>query len=313
MPHVNDFIESAGAEERSIWALFSLDPVLFSVFFVALTISPHCALLCLYLTKGNVLVDRILFGQDEYLHKGLWNWIFFLISPGLNTCYYLMYFLDTNPLIIFVLLVTFIGSDVKWITNLLMLYFEKLRSKSISFICKRWLSCVLISCFAYLVLIIVYAILHLLAPSYSSFILESLFTITVTVYCMHQVMYIHNEIETLLSAVRRARKYAVLIHDTSVIKAVYESCTKEPEIYRCKQDIKEWCDEMEIVLDGNSNLGEGSFGEVKVATWKGGKVAIKSIKNITLLGPTQRNITSMIMNPDALNSFVNQRFFQGKS
>ena len=313
MSHVNDFIESAGAEERSIWVLFSLDPVLFLVFFVALTISPHCALLCLYVTKGNVLVDRILFGQDEYLQKGLWNWIFFAVSPGIKTCYYLMYFLDTNPLIIFVLLVTFIGSDVKWITNLLMLYFEKLRSKSISFICIRWLSCVLISCIAYVILKIVYAMLRLLVPSYSSYILGISFTITITVYCMYQVMYVRNEIETLLGAVRRARKYAVLIHDTSVIKAVYESCTKEPEIYRCKQDIKEWCDEMEIVLDGgNSNLGEGSFGEVKVATWKGGKVAIKSIKNITLPGPTQRNVASMIMNPDAFNSFVNQRFFQGK-
>ena len=312
MTSYESFINSAGAEERSIWALFMLDPVLFSVFFVALTVSPHCALLCLYITKGNVLVDRILFGQDEYLQKGLWNWLFFLVSPGLNTCYYLLYFLDTNPTLILILLLTFIGSDVKWMTNLLMLSLEKLRAKSISFICGRWLSCVLVSSIAYLVLKGVYFILYLFVPSYSLTILGTLFTVTMTVYCMHQMIYVLNEIETLLSAVKRARKYAVLIHDTSVINSIYESCIKEPEIYCCKNDMSEWCHDMKIELD-EETLGAGSFGEVKIGKLKEGKVAIKSIrKNIALPGPAQRHLASMIAVPDAMNSFINQRFFQGR-
>lgn len=255
------FGQGSGMEDHDLWKIREVNEHSFHTFLNVIGVSPHVAIGTLKYMSEDYL-DNILFGKDEAKEKSPWSWPLFWLAPGLMSCRYMSYFMDTNFLMSLGFMASFVSLDLLYWSDLVGLLLPKTRGHAFITVIARPVNAVITA--------LVYH--YIIYPLSFSFWVKYMYYIWLSFLPFISIVCVYYRAKRLYYAFR-AHEREISTVDYGALAAVKRAL--------CNESLGFVSQPWQELYDPIETLGEGAFGIVMKGNKKGNPedlVAIKKIK-----------------------------------
>jgi hypothetical protein len=264
------FGQGSGMEDHDLWKIRDMNKHSFHTFLNVIGVSPHVAIGTLKYISEDYL-DNILFGKDEAKEKSPWSWSLFWLAPGLMSCRYMSYFMDTNFWMSLAFMASFVSLDLLYWSDLIGLFLPKTRGHAFITVIARPVNAV-ITALAYH---------YIIYPCTFSFLVKYMYYIWIYFLPFISIVYVFYRVKRLYYAFRAYQREISTI-DHMALAAVERALRDENLGFVCQP----W----QELYDSIETLGEGHFGIVMKGNIKGNLDDLVAIKKIKIEDRNEDNV-----------------------